>query len=248
MSRLGVCVLSSRHKHWLDGVGVSSRRKRRWLPMVPTRTISASSNTCELQVCLIVLYFGTLTQNLGCYWQPCWKHYHLQDQLFSETKLNWIEFQEDALIEFTFLSQYLFFCVIWHCPFHLGIDQTLLHTIILFYTFEHFCTDPRPTNYCTREGSEVNHHLSTRCGRGYIYGKRVKKFWRLPKSRFEQKQSKISAKRSSIPLITTHRKDYGGWGCLCHCPVVHIQITMSKEHFLVRILWINSPANVLWPG
>ena len=119
------CVLSSRHKHWLDGVGVSSRRKRRWLPMVPTRTISASSHTCELQVCLIVLYFGTLTQNLGCYWQPCWKHYHLQDQLFSETKLNWIEFQEDALIEFTFLSQYLFFCVIWHCPFHLGIDQTL---------------------------------------------------------------------------------------------------------------------------
>ena len=87
--------------------------------------------------------------------------------------------------------------------------QTLLHTIILFYTIEHFCTDPRPTNYCTGEGSEVNHHLSTRCGRGYIYGKRVKKFWRLPKSRFEQKQSKISAKRSSIPLITTHRKDYG---------------------------------------
>ena len=87
--------------------------------------------------------------------------------------------------------------------------QTLLHTIILLHTIEHFCKNPTATGYCTREGSEVNHHLSTRCGRGYIYGKRVKKFWRLPKSRFEQKQSKISAKRSSIPLITTHRKDYG---------------------------------------
>ena len=86
--------------------------------------------------------------------------------------------------------------------------QTLLHTIILLHTIEHFCKNPTATGYCTREGSEVNHHLSTRCGRSYIYGKRVKKFWRFPNfSKSDQKflQNKVqfhSSQLSSQRLLT----------------------------------------------